>query len=119
VNDFTSLVRNLQDAGFNVASDPAPLEGLYPFFHEARVLLEGEPLAVYTFDTPEQATYGMKMIAADGSTVDGKAVNRADPVFYRMENMIVLFVQSATEANDYLKTILGESVFPPLPKGEE
>lgn len=111
VNDFSSLIRNLQDAGYDVVSDPSPSDALFPF-PESRVLLEDTPMQVYTFGTPAEADHGVKLIAADGTKVDQVTLTVENPVFYRKESLIVVYTQEDAGVNAYLTTILGDPVYP-------
>ena len=111
IKDFSSFVRHMQDAGFAVASDPSPSEKLFPFT-ESRILVDGDPLQVYTFTNADEAAYGIKLIADDGSKVDQVPVKQPHPVFYRKENLMFVFSEDHAVVNAYLQDILGEPVFP-------
>ncbi len=107
VKDYISLVDNLRAAGATV--DPAG-EVTQPFFSVKGLIINvnGDDVQVFEYEDATTADNEAALVSPDGSSVGTSMVGWvAPPHFYKVGNLIVLYVGESKAVIDTLESVVG------------
>ncbi len=107
VQDLTTLVTALQAAGLTVETGESVTQ---PFFTAPGQTLKinGQDVQVFAYDTAQAMEAEAAQIAPDASTVGTNMPSwMSDPHFYKLGNMLVLYVGQDQKILDILSGVLG------------
>jgi hypothetical protein len=107
VQDLTSLMAALQAAGLTVESGAAVTQ---PFFTVPGqdLKINGQDVQVFAYDTPQAMEAEASQIAPDASTIGTNMPSwTSDPHFYKLGNMLILYVGQDQKILDILSGALG------------
>ena len=107
VQDINNLIAALQAAGVTVESGEAVNQ---PFFTVPgqTIKINGQDLQVFVYDTAQAMESEAAQISPDASTIGTNMPSwMSDPHFYKLGNMLVLYVGQDQKLLDILSVILG------------
>jgi hypothetical protein len=107
VQDLNGLMTALQAAGLTVESGAAVTQ---PFFTVPGQTLKinGQDTQVFAYDTAQAMEAEASQIAPDASTIGTNMPSwMSDPHFYKLGNMLVLYVGQDQKVIDILSNLLG------------
>jgi hypothetical protein len=107
VQDVTSLVASLQAAGLTVESGEAVTQ---PFFTVPgqTIKINGQDVQVFAYETAQAMEAEASQISADAGTIGTSMPSwMSDPHFYKLGNMLILYVGQDQKIIDILSNILG------------
>lgn len=113
VNDYTSLVSHLQATGAMVIPQPAPQTKFWGNATAYTVLLNGERVDVYQFNTTLDATSAAGQMSADGSQQRTGPFSMAEidwvapPHFFRANRVIAIYIGRSEAALTPLHQVMG------------
>lgn len=113
VNDYAALVSHLQAAQATVIPQPAPQTKLWDNAAAYSILLNGERVEVYQFNTTREATIAAGQMSADGSQQRTGPFSMAEfewiapPHFFRVNRVIALYVGRSDAALIPLHQVMG------------
>ena len=107
VQNLNSLMTALQAAGLTVESGEAVTQ---PFFTVSGQTLKvnGQDIQVFAYDTAQAMEAEASQISSDASTIGTNMPSwMSDPHFYKLGNMLILYVGQDQKILDILSGILG------------
>jgi hypothetical protein len=107
VQDLNSLLAALQSSGMTVESAGTVSQ---PYFSVPgqSVMVNGQEVQVYPFDTPQAMETAAAGVSPDASSIGSTAPTwTSDPHFYKVGNMIILYVGQDQKIIDILSNVLG------------
>ncbi len=113
VNDYTSLVSHLQATGAVVMPQPAPQTKFWKNGAAYTILLNGERVDIYQFNTTFDATTAAGQMSADGSQQRTGPFSMAEidwvapPHFFRVNRVIAMYIGRSDAALIPLHQVMG------------
>lgn len=113
VNDYATLVSHLQARGALVIPQPAPQTKFWDNATAYTILLNGEPVDVYQFNSTFDATVAAGQMSADGSQQRTGPFSMAEidwiapPHFFRVNRVIAMYIGRSDAALIPLRQVMG------------
>jgi hypothetical protein len=107
VQDLSTLMAALQASGLTVETGASVTQ---PFFtvQGQTLTINGQDVQVFAYDTAQARDADAAQISADASTIGNNMPSwTSDPHFYKLGNMILLYVGQDQKILDILSNVLG------------